>query len=146
MAQASRQPTLCAPAAMSTDEQLQELLSIGSDVQLLFGDETVPGHANILSMWSKVLSNALEAGTCSSSSKLQLNNNSKPASCPISIHMDGTSKEAWLTALSFFYPVLPQPEVTWDNLEVGVAGRWFDSVYYTCTKICLACGQMVSNC
>jgi hypothetical protein len=32
--------------------------------------------------------------------------------------MDGTSRDDWLTALSFVYPVMPLPDVTWDNLEV----------------------------
>jgi hypothetical protein len=53
------------PQAMA---QLQEMLSIGSDVQLLFDDGAVPGHTNILSMWSKVFGTTLQAGTRSSSS------------------------------------------------------------------------------
>lgn len=112
MAQASKETTGSAAAA-STNEQLLELLSLGSDVQLLFDDEAVPGHAQTLSMWSKVLSNALEAGNCSSSSSASLlNYNSKPASGPITIPMDGTSKNDWLTAVSFIYPVVPQALVT----------------------------------
>ncbi|WIA23140.1 hypothetical protein OEZ86_010038 [Tetradesmus obliquus] len=121
MAQASKETTGSAAAA-STNEQLLELLSLGTDVQLLFEDEAVPGHAQTLSMWSKVLSNALEAGNCSSSSSASLlNYNSKPASGPITIPMDGTSKNDWLTAVSFIYPVVPQALVTWDNLEMSTA-------------------------
>jgi hypothetical protein len=34
--------------------------------------------------------------------------------------MDGTSKEDWLLVLGFVYPLVPQPDITWDNLEVSL--------------------------
>jgi hypothetical protein len=122
MAQASKS-TSGEFGAATRDEQLQELLSHGSDVRLLFGDEALPGHSHTLSMWSKVVGNALEASTCSSSSSSSSSGTARllgrHSSSTVSIPMDGTSKDDWLTALSLIYPVLPQPDVTWENLEVS---------------------------
>jgi hypothetical protein len=35
--------------------------------------------------------------------------------------MNGTSRQDWLTIMGFVYPIVPQPTVSWDNLEVSKA-------------------------
>jgi hypothetical protein len=101
-------------------EALRDLLSSGADVELLFGDERAPGHSQILSKWSKVLCTALETDSSSSSAA---RSSSSSSSKITSIPMPGTRKDDWLTAMSFVYPVMPQPEVTWENLEVNTMSR-----------------------
>lgn len=97
---------------MSPREQLLELLNQDSDVVLVFTDadgtaEEVPAHSLILQQWSDVLAGALSTDHCSSI-------NSRTQS---RIPVNGTSKEDWLLAMEFIYPVVPRPEVTWDNAE-----------------------------
>jgi hypothetical protein len=87
---------------------IEALLSDACDLNLVFdADERVPGHSFILKHWSGELKSLL-AIECSDSS----------SSGPTVIPMPGTSKEDWLTAMRFAYPVVPAPDVTWDNCEV----------------------------
>lgn len=93
-------------------QSLLSMLESGSDVELAFtaadgSTEIVPGHLFTLKLWSKVLAAALEVARSSNSS----------SSGAIKIPMHGTSKEDWLLAMEFVYPVVPQPIVTRDNLE-----------------------------
>lgn len=93
---------------MSEPQQLTDLLmKDGSDVHLVFDEEMVPAHSLTLKHWSGVLRNALESTISSTRDGFT------------TIPMEGTKKEDWLIAMEFMYPVVPQPEVTWDNLEVS---------------------------
>lgn len=103
----------CAP------RQLTDILKHGSDVHLLFGEEVVPAHSLILKQWSGVLRNALLASSSSSDSITSSESSTRTISeCVTTIPMEGTSREDWLVAMEFMYPVVPQPEVTWKDLEV----------------------------
>jgi hypothetical protein len=95
---------------------LEALLSDASDLVLVFdAEERVPGHSLILKQWSPGVLGSLLASGCSSCC----------SSCqqPPSIPMQGTSKQDWLTAMQFAYPVVPAADITWDNCEV----RWADN-------------------
>jgi hypothetical protein len=106
-------------------KELEQLLrdddTVAADLEFVFDDgTTLPGHAQLLSMCSKVLRTAMEAGSSSSSSTIN-NNSSVHSNLPLRISMPGTSRSDWLTAMAFAYPLEQQPEVTWDNLEVRPA-------------------------
>lgn len=95
---------------------LLELLNDSShcDVELVFttkdkSAETVPAHSIVLRQWSNVLAEALETEVNYASSSTNTDR--------VRIPVTGTSKEDWLQLMEFIYPVLPRPQVTWDNLE-----------------------------
>jgi hypothetical protein len=98
--------------------ELEQLLSddaFAADVTFTFDDgTTLPGHSQLLRMYSKVLFAAVAAGSSSSSSSTD----SCKSPQPLRISMPGTSRSDWLTAMAFAYPLKEQPKVTWDNLEV----------------------------
>lgn len=90
------------------------LLDDGSDMELVFkaadgSTDVVPGHSVILRLWSKVLAKNISVTRPSSTTG---------GTDKIRIDMIGISKEDWLLAMEFVYPVTPQPVVTWDNLEL----------------------------
>lgn len=97
-----------------------DLLNDDSDVRLVFSDDAVvPAHSQILKQWSGVLRSTMESSdtTSSSSSTTKTITTSERVT---SIPMEGTKKGDWLVAMQFMYPVIPQPEVSWDNLEVSI--------------------------
>ena len=83
-------------------------MEVDPDVDLCFDDKIIPGHSQLLSLWSNVLKEAIKAGSGSESNggRSQL----------LSIPMTGTSSTDWLKIVPFIYPD-EQQEVTWDNLE-----------------------------
>lgn len=105
---------------------LEATLSAGSDVLLAFKEEIVPAHSVTLRQWSGVLGSLLDGCGNSGSNSDAADNSTGACAEPgyqttattITIPMEGTSKQDWLTAMSFVYPVVPQPRVSWDNVEV----------------------------
>jgi hypothetical protein len=94
-----------ATGSMPQSKPLDALLLDASDLVLVFdADERVPGHSLILKQWSPDVLGSLLASACCCSGSI--------------IPMTGTSKKDWLTAMQFAYPVVPVPDITWDNLEV----------------------------
>jgi hypothetical protein len=93
-------------------------MEMDPDVELCFDDKIVPGHSQLLGLWSKVLKDAINAGSgqgASTTDKTQLR-----------IPMNGTSSSDWLKVMPFIYPG-DEAEVTWDNLEaLLVLGDKFD--------------------
>jgi hypothetical protein len=101
---------------------LEALLSNASDLVLVFdAGERVPGHSFVLKQWSGVLAGLL-ASDCTSSSSSSSSSSSKVPKLTI-IPMPGTSKKDWLTAMQFAYPVVPAPDITWDNCLRGALAR-----------------------
>lgn len=98
---------------MSARDLLLELLADGSDIELVFraADDTtevVPAHSLTLRLWSAVLREAIKLKSSDISGKIR-------------IPMTDTSKEDWLMAMEYLYPVTPQPVTNWDNLEPMLA-------------------------
>lgn len=126
------------PDAMATKSEsstLEALLAARSDVTLVFSEDySVPAHSLILRQWSGVLGSLLDS--CGNSST-----GSCSDAADISIPIEGTSKEDWLTVMAFLYPVVPQPVVSWDNLQVR-PGTWLlycnrGSCKFACAKTML---------
>lgn len=97
-------------------DTLLGMLERDSDMDLIFTTadgitEVVPGHSLILGLWSPVMRAAVEAGSSSNSSTTNRTR----------VQMTGTSKNDWLMAMEFLYPISPPPVVTWDNLEPQLA-------------------------
>ena len=78
-----------------------------ADVQLQLDDAVLPGHWQVLSMWSDVLREAVKLAFLS------------PESSSGKGHMillPGTRSKDWLKVAAFMYPNEPHV-VSWDNLE-----------------------------
>ena len=64
------------------------------------------------------MKNALEAQQSSREADPEPPVHKRPRAGLAEIPMDGTSKEGWLLVMEFVYPVVPAPDMTWQNLEV----------------------------
>ena len=117
-------------AVKSTPAQvlLLDLLRDGPDLELKFDDgSTLQGHASLLSLASGVLKAAIELGEGSTAAMGASNSKAASNACLITITLTGTSKEDWLEAMKFVYPVSPTPTVSFDNLELlMVIGSKYD--------------------
>ena len=108
---------------------LLDLLKEDPDLELKFEDGTaLVAHTVLLSMASGVLKTAIQAerGACSAALPTTIAaSTSRPAI--FSITLEGTSKEEWLEAMEFVYPVSPPPIISFDNLELlFVLGSKYD--------------------
>jgi hypothetical protein len=113
-----------------TDLPTRLLLEVDPDIELCVDDKVVPGHSQLLSLWSNVLKEAIK--TCVSSQDV-----SATEKAHLSIPMKGTSSSDWLKVVPFMYPRQDEVEVTWDNLEaLLVLGDKFDmpGLAYQATK------------
>ena len=85
-------------------------LEVNPDVILQFDDGAVPGHSQLISLWSKVLREAVDTGYYGrAASGLEYDH-------PFKLPMVGTRSADWLKVVPFIYPG-DGAEVTWDNLE-----------------------------
>jgi hypothetical protein len=85
-------------------QSLTHNMKKGSDITLRFDDKELPGHSQLLVIWSSVLGEAVLA--------------IKGSNDPPMIPMDGTVSSDWLKVAAFMYPSgSPRPEVSWDNVE-----------------------------
>lgn len=93
--------------------ELEELMSFRADTVLKFEDGEIHCNSTMLGMFSSVLRGAVEAHTAGGSS-------TTPESTPsMQIHVEGVTKEEWLTVGAFWYPVVPAPQVAgWKQAEL----------------------------
>jgi hypothetical protein len=111
-------------------------MEVDPDIELCFDDRVVPGHSQLLSLWSNVLKEAVKTGISS-----QFQGGSAAKETKLSIPMKGTSSSDWLKVVPFIYPGNDEVEVTWDNLEaLLVLGDKFDmpDLAYRATKFLVA--------
>lgn len=105
-----------AASVLTGSDRLLALMAddLGNEMLYLqFGDELVPMQLLIAKQWSKVLATAIDADAQSPRKERTV----IPMTC---------SKDNWLLAMSFGYPIDAPAEVSWDNLEVSIA----------CSKAC----------
>lgn len=94
----------------TVQQQLEALMGLNADTELRFDDGVLPANSYVLSFFSSVLRNAVEAQ--------QAADQEEGSSSSISIPMAGITKAQWLQAAPFWHPVEPAPAVQWDNLEL----------------------------
>jgi hypothetical protein len=96
----------------SLQQQVERLMSLNADTELRFDDGVLKSNSNVMSVFSSVLCNAIEAHSAGDDN----NNNSSSStnSCnsgTIVIPMDGVTKEQWLNVAPFWHPLKQSPVV-----------------------------------
>ena len=90
-------------------------MALNADTELRFDDGVLPANSNVLTFFSRVLRNAVEAGDRPLASTDSAESNS---SSTIVIPMQGLTKSQWLLAAPFWHPVDPTPTVqSWQEAE-----------------------------
>jgi hypothetical protein len=101
---------------------LLDKMSSDADITLVFdsqsGKESVQAHSAILKLHSPVLAQAIDLAPSSSIGVKHSSSSDSVAAATWTLDMPGTSKADFLVVAQFLYPILPLPEVSWDNLEV----------------------------
>jgi hypothetical protein len=106
-------------------------LTVPSDVELSFDDKVMPGHSQLLSLWSKVLKEAIETGSSQGASAVTKETHQ------LSIPMNGTSSIDWLKVVPFIYPPHGgEATVTWHNVKaLLVLGDKYDMPGLACKAL-----------
>ena len=110
-------------AALKSDEARLSCacMDVDLEVSLCFDDLMILGHSQVLGLHSKVLREAVKAGSSTAGSPANTNEGG------LSIPMAGTSSTDWLKVVPFIYPGQPYAELTGDNLEaLLVVGDKYD--------------------
>jgi hypothetical protein len=107
-------------AGSSADRrQLEDLISLGADVELLFDDGTLMANSVVLSLFSIVLRGAVEANAGAASGVVEQGNKQSSSSSSDSeqrsIPLKGILKEEWLEVAALWYPVAPSCKLTDDE-------------------------------
>jgi hypothetical protein len=105
-------------------------MEVDPDVELCFDDKVVPGHSQLLSFSSKVLKEAIKAGS-SQGASISVTKETQLMSIP----MKGTSSSDWLKVVPFIYlrDDGMVAAVTWDNVEaLLVLGDKYDMPGVAC--------------
>lgn len=115
---------------MALPQKVEDLLAMDADVQLTFSDGTLMANSTMLRMTSPVLRNALEAHTAGaaglhllssssnnnkgnrSSTSLSTSSTTTTSNSTATIPIEGVTKEDWLKAAAFVYPVVRPAKVT----------------------------------
>ena len=119
-------------------DTLTEYMSMEADITLCFDDQELPGHSQLLILWSNVLRGAVLAARGSVLSH-----------ATIRVPMTGTASSDWLKVAAFMYPSgAPRPEVTWDNLEalLVLADKYdIPAIASMASEFLKVCGGFSSN-
>jgi hypothetical protein len=105
-------------------QSLDELVSFGADVELLFSDGSLMASSTALGLFSSVLRGAVEANAgaaarSNGASNSNSNSNSSSTHAVASIPVEGITKAEWLEVASFWYPIVPAPTICgWVQAEL----------------------------
>lgn len=83
----------------SVEQQVEMLMSLNADTELLFDDGVLKANSNVLSFFSRVLRNAIEAHSARDANSSN--------STTIVIPMEGVIKKQWLAVAPFWHPYQP---------------------------------------
>lgn len=123
--------TTATPASSSPSKQraqLAEQIALNADVGLQFDDgSTLMVSSAFISVFSSVLRGAVEANRGAAAEGTNTSTSSATSSAS-AIPINGVTKAEWLQAASFWYPVVPSPDITdWKQAELLLRiGTQFD--------------------